>query len=57
MVVMGYVMHWLHTPQVELDVPRDFYESLPERARRLPRCRVVDRLEDRAETYINLLMR
>jgi hypothetical protein len=53
MVVMGYVMHWLHTPQVELDVPRDFYESLPERTRKMLRCRLVDHLEEKAETYIN----
>src|SRR3954452_9908572 len=53
MVVMGYVMHWLHTPKVELTVPRDYYDSLPEDARKLLRCQVVDKLEDRVETYIN----
>lgn len=53
MVVMGYVMHWLHTPQVDLNVPREFYNSLTEREQKLLRCRVVDRLEDQAETYVN----
>ena len=31
MVVMGYVMHWLHTPKVDLTLPRDYYEGLPPR--------------------------
>lgn len=54
MVVMGYVMHWLHTPNVDLTVPRAYYDSLPERARQLLRCTVVDELpEERAETYLN----
>lgn len=53
MVVMGYVMHWLHTPQVDVNVPRDYYESLPEATRKLLRCNVVDRLEEKAETYVN----
>ncbi len=53
MVVMGFVMHWLHTPQVDLRVPRDYYERLPEATRKLLRCEVVERLEESAETYIN----
>jgi ectoine hydroxylase-related dioxygenase (phytanoyl-CoA dioxygenase family) len=54
MVVMGYVMHWLHTPKVDLTVQRDYYESLPEQLRQLLRCQVVDLLqENRTETYIN----
>ncbi len=53
MVVMGYVMHWLHTPQVDVNVPRDYFGSLPESQRALLRCNVVDRLEERAETYVN----
>lgn len=53
MVVMGYVMHWLYTPQVELDVPRSYYESLPERTRKMLRCRVVEELEDKTETYVD----
>ena len=53
MVVMGYVMHWLHTPQVDVTIPRDYYESLPEKTREMLRCEVVDRLEEKAETYIN----
>jgi ectoine hydroxylase-related dioxygenase (phytanoyl-CoA dioxygenase family) len=54
MVVMGYVMHWLHTPNVELDVPRSFYDSLPEETQKLLRCNVVDELPaDVAETYVD----
>ena len=53
MVVMGYVMHWLHTPQVDVTLPRDYYESLPPETRALLRCEVVDRLEEKAETYVN----
>jgi len=53
MVVMGYVMHWLHTPQVDLTVPRAFYDSLPERAQKLLRCEVVDELAEKTETYVN----
>jgi ectoine hydroxylase-related dioxygenase (phytanoyl-CoA dioxygenase family) len=53
MVVMGYVMHWLHTPKVDLTLPRGYFESLPEAVRKLLRCVVADELEaDRAETYI-----
>jgi ectoine hydroxylase-related dioxygenase (phytanoyl-CoA dioxygenase family) len=54
MVVLGYVMHWLHTPQVELMIPRRNYEELPERLQKMLRCQVVDRLpEERTETYVN----
>lgn len=53
MVVMGYVMHWLHTPKVDLTIPRDYYESLPEHLRQMLRCNVVDRLEHRTETYVD----
>jgi len=42
MVVMGYVMHWLHTPKVDLTLQRD--ESLPAQVRQLLRCQVVDQL-------------
>lgn len=53
MVVMGYVMHWLHTPKVDLTVPRDYYDSLPEAQRKLLRCQVVDELpKEKAETYV-----
>lgn len=53
MVVMGYAMHWLHTPKVDLTLQRDYYESLPEETRQLLRCQVVERLSEKAETYIN----
>ncbi len=52
MIVLGYAMHWLHTPEVEIVVPRATYESWPEQTRSLLRCRVVDELEDRPETYL-----
>jgi hypothetical protein len=52
MVVLGYAMHWLHTPEVGITVPRALYESWPEQTRELLRCRVVDELEDRPETYL-----
>jgi len=42
MVVMGYVMHWLHT-KVDLTLQRDYYESLPAQVQLL-RCQVVDQL-------------
>lgn len=54
MVVMGYAMHWLHTPKVDLTVERDYYESLPEQTKQLLRAQVVEQLpENKAETYIN----
>lgn len=53
MVVMGYAMHWLHTPKVDLTLQRDYYESLPEATRQLLRCQVVEQLSEKAETYIN----
>lgn len=52
MVVLGYVMHWLHTPKVELQVPREAWARLPEVQRRLLRCEVVDALEVRPESYV-----
>jgi hypothetical protein len=53
MVVMGYVMHWLHTPKVDLTLPRDYYQSLPEQVRQLLRCQVEEQLPNgKAETYI-----
>jgi hypothetical protein len=54
MIVMGYVMHWLHTFKVDLNLQRDYYEKLPPHLQELLRCRVVDRLsDDGTETYIN----
>lgn len=53
MVVMGWVMHWLHTPKVDLTLPRDYYQSLPENLQKMLRCNVVERLEERSETYLN----
>lgn len=52
-VVMGYVMHWLPTPKVDLKLPREYYDSLPEWQRKLLRCSVADELEEKAETYVN----
>jgi len=54
MVVMGYVMHWLYTPNVNLTIPRDYYQNLPEQVKQLLRCQVVERLPESAtEGYIN----
>jgi ectoine hydroxylase-related dioxygenase (phytanoyl-CoA dioxygenase family) len=53
MIVLGYAMHWLHTPKVELNVPRALYESWPDETRRLLRCNLVDDAELEArETYV-----
>jgi hypothetical protein len=53
MVVLGYVMHWLHTPKVDVTVPRAWYEALPAEQRKLLRCAVVDELpENPAESYV-----
>jgi hypothetical protein len=54
MVVMGYAMHWLHTPKVDLSLQRDYYESLPDHLQQLIRCEVVEQLADnKVETYVN----
>lgn len=54
MVVMGYVMHWLHTPKVDLTVPRAYYESLPKKVQSLLRCEIVDSVSDtKGETYVD----
>jgi len=53
MVVMGYVMHWLHTPKVDLTVPREFYEGLSGDTQKMLRCNVVDQLQEKDETYIH----
>ena len=54
MVVMGYVMHWLHTPKVDLALPRDYYSSLTPQQQQLLRCDVVENLpQEKLETYVN----
>ncbi len=54
MVVMGYAMHWLHTPKVDLTVPQAYYDSLPTEIQQRLRCQVVENLPLNAvETYIN----
>ena len=52
-VVLGYVMHWLHTANVELNVPRAFHERLPPETQQLLRCNVVEDLGDVRETYVD----
>lgn len=53
MVVMGYVMHWLRTLKVDLDVPRNFYDTLDPRLRAMLRCSIVESLpEEKAEAYV-----
>ena len=51
MVVMGYAMHWLYTPNVELTISRAYYESLPERIRKMLRCNVVEELPSEATEH------
>jgi ectoine hydroxylase-related dioxygenase (phytanoyl-CoA dioxygenase family) len=54
MIVMGYVMHWLHTHKVDLTLARDYYNSLPPQLQNLLRCQIVEELPNSAtETYIN----
>ncbi|HEY9826539.1 MAG TPA: phytanoyl-CoA dioxygenase family protein [Stenomitos sp.] len=54
MIVMGYVMHWLHTHIVDLTLPREYYQSLPTQLQQMLRCKIVDHLlESGVETYIN----
>jgi|SRR6478672_978326 len=54
MIVMGYVMHWLHTPKVDLTLHREYYESLPQHLQQMLRCEVVEQLpENKVETYVN----
>lgn len=54
MVVMGYVIHWLHTQKVDLTLSREYYKSLPPKMQQLLRCEVVERLPaNGVETYID----
>lgn len=53
MVAVGYVMHWLHTPQVEVNVPRAAYQALAPELRALLRCNVVEALPaEPSESYV-----
>lgn len=54
MIVMGYVMHWLHTHKVDLTLSQDYYNSLSPQLQELLRCQTVEQLPDQAtETYVN----
>jgi ectoine hydroxylase-related dioxygenase (phytanoyl-CoA dioxygenase family) len=54
MIVMGYVMHWLHTQKVDLTLPREYYNDLSPQLQELLRCQTVEQLPDNAtETYVN----
>lgn len=54
MMVMGYVMHWLHTQKVDLTLPQAYYDSLPAKLQQLLRCEVIEQLPANAvETYID----
>jgi ectoine hydroxylase-related dioxygenase (phytanoyl-CoA dioxygenase family) len=53
MVVMGYVMHWLRTAKVDLEVPRNVYDTFDPRVRALLRCRVTEAPPaEKAEAYV-----
>lgn len=54
MVVMGYVMHWLHTPKVDVTVSQEYYQGLPVNLQKLLRCNVVEELpQEKTETYVD----
>jgi hypothetical protein len=54
MIVMGYVMHWLHTHKVDLTLPQDYYNDLSPQLQQLLRCQTVKQLPEQAtETYVN----
>lgn len=54
MIVLGYVMHWLHTFKVDLTLEREYYESLPPIIQQMLRCQVVEHFSDaEVETYTN----
>jgi ectoine hydroxylase-related dioxygenase (phytanoyl-CoA dioxygenase family) len=54
MVVMGYVMHWLHTAKVDLQVDRNTFSKLPVKLQKMLRCQIVEELPDfKPETYID----
>jgi ectoine hydroxylase-related dioxygenase (phytanoyl-CoA dioxygenase family) len=53
MVVMGYVVNWLRTEHVSINVSREYYESLDSDTQKLLRCHIVDSVESHAaETYL-----
>lgn len=54
MIVMGYVMHWLHTQKVDLTLQQDYYDSLSPELQQLLRCQTVEQLPGNStETYVN----
>ncbi|KJH72947.1 phytanoyl-CoA dioxygenase family protein [Aliterella atlantica] len=54
MIVMGYVMHWLHTHKVDLTLGQDYYNNLSPQLQQLLRCQTVEQLPEEArETYVN----
>lgn len=54
MIVMGYVMHWLHTQKVDLTLQQDYYDSLSPQLQQLLRCQTVEQLSNNPlETYVN----
>lgn len=54
MIVMGYVMHWLHTHIVDLTLSRNYYGNLSPQLQQLLRCNIVDQLPaNGVETYID----
>lgn len=54
MIVMGYVMHWLHTHKVDLTLSQAYYNSLSPELQQLLRCQIVEQLSNNAtETYVN----
>jgi ectoine hydroxylase-related dioxygenase (phytanoyl-CoA dioxygenase family) len=52
MIVLGYVRRWLHTPHLQLKVPRASYEGLAPALRHMLRCEVTESLSPEPETYL-----
>jgi hypothetical protein len=54
MIVLGYVMHWLHTHKVDLTLEQGYYNKLSPEQQQLLRCQLVEQLPNSAtETYVN----
>jgi ectoine hydroxylase-related dioxygenase (phytanoyl-CoA dioxygenase family) len=58
MVVIGYSRSWLNRPEVNIQIPRDEYEKLSDKAKHMLRNNpIVDKLDlsPRTESYTNFL--
>lgn len=54
MIVMGYVMNWLSTDNVAMNIPSSYYNSLPAHLQKMLRATITDEeSSDKQETYLN----